>query len=171
MLFRSRTLQVYVHLNQTSPENPFGTVARVENTRTAIDLDTIKSWCADPDNQLIVRPVLDLVGHRSSESYEIPPLLREQVILRDVTCVFPHCTRPARSADIDHIEPFDDGGRTETTNLAALCRRHHRLKTHGGWRYLALERDDGPPGVYLWTSPRGELYLRTPTGTPIATTA
>ena len=171
MLFRSRTLQVYVHLNQTSPENPFGTVARVENTRTAIDLDTIKSWCADPDNQILVRPVLDLAEHRTSESYEIPPLLREQVILRDVTCVFPHCTRPARTGDIDHIDPYDDGGRTETTNLAALCRRHHRLKTHGGWSYLALEHDDGPPGVYLWTSPLGEHYLRTPTGTPITTTA
>ena len=51
----------------------------------AIDLDTIKSWCADPDNQILVRPVLDLAEHRTSASYEIPPLLREQVILRDVT--------------------------------------------------------------------------------------
>ena len=79
--------------------------------------------------------------------------------------MFPHCTRPARSADIDHIEPYDDGGSTGSVNLAAGCRRHHRLKTHGGWSYLALERYGGPPGTYLWTSPHGQHYLRTPTGT------
>ena len=33
-------------------------------------------------------------------------------------------------------------------SIAPLCRRHHRLKTHGGWRYHALER-----GTYVWTSP------------------
>ncbi len=31
---------------------------------------------------------------------------------------------------------------------------HHRLKTHGRWRYLALK-----PGMFLWTSPHGYHYL------------
>ncbi|GAA4109416.1 HNH endonuclease signature motif containing protein [Nocardioides fonticola] len=172
-----RTLQLYVHISHAPGQNPFGSVARVENTRTAIDLDTLRSWCTDPDTQLVVRPVLDLAEHRSSESYEIPTLLREQVILRDVTCVFPHCTRPARSADIDHIVPWDQGGSTSTDNLAALCRHHHRVKTHHGWTYTSTS---GPPGTdgssYLWTSPHGQHYLRTPTGTttlsrPLTTTA
>mgnify|MGYP006179687543 CR=1 FL=1 len=30
--------------------------------------------------------------------YTIPPRLREQVVQRDRTCVFPRCTRPARDA-------------------------------------------------------------------------
>ncbi|GAA4108415.1 HNH endonuclease signature motif containing protein [Nocardioides fonticola] len=168
-----RTLQLYVHINHAPGENPFGTAARVENTRTALDLDTLRSWCTDPDTQLVVRPVLDLAEHRSSESYEIPTPLREQVILRDVTCVFPHCTRPARSADIDHIVPFDAGGRTTTDNLAVLCRHHHRVKTHHGWTYRPVDPNDtsGPPGngsSYLWTSPHGQHYLRTTTGTTTA---
>ncbi|GAA4119089.1 hypothetical protein GCM10022215_21270 [Nocardioides fonticola] len=166
-----RSLQLYVHISQAPGENPFGTAARVENTRTALDLDTLRSWCADPDTQLVVRPVLDLAEHRSSESYEIPTLLREQVILRDVTCVFPHCTRPARSADIDHIVPWDAGGSTSTDNLAALCRHHHRVKTHHGWSYTST---GGPPDIggasYLWTSPHGQHYLRTATGTTQLTT-
>jgi hypothetical protein len=41
-----------------------------------------------------------------------------------------------------------------------LCRRHHRLKTHGGWTYTTLE-----PGTYLWRSPHGYQYLRDHTGT------
>ncbi|GAA4114509.1 HNH endonuclease signature motif containing protein [Nocardioides fonticola] len=163
-----RTLHLYVHISHAPGQNPFGTAARVENTRTALDLDTLRSWCTDPDTQLVVRPVLDMAEQRSSESYEIPTLLREQVILRDVTCVFPHCTRPARSADIDHIVPWDEGGSTSTDNLAALCRHHHRIKTHHGWTYEPLEPGAGPPGSYRWTSPHGQHYLRTPTGTTTA---
>jgi hypothetical protein len=73
-----------------------------------------------------------------------------------------YCTRPARHCDHDHIEPFDTGGVTcPNRNLAPLCRHHHRLKTHAGWRYWML----GPPGMYLWIDPHGLLYLRTRDGT------
>ena len=41
-----------------------------------------------------------------------------------------------------------------------MCRRHHRLKTHSGWTYTALE-----PGTYLWTSPHDLTFLRDHTGT------
>ena len=29
---------------------------------------------------------------------------------------------------------YDDGGPTCSCNLVPLCRYHHRLKTHGGWK-------------------------------------
>ncbi len=99
----------------------------------------------------------------------IPDRLREQVILRDATCVFPWCSRPARGCDLDHVVPFDhhaaDEGRpqpgpTTTANLAALCRHHHRLKTHGAWAYTVTA-----PGVFEWTSPHGHRFHRDPTGT------
>ena len=79
--------------------------------------------------------------------------MREQVVLRDPTCVFPHCTRPSRSADLDHIDPWDHGGQTEPANLAPLCRRHHRTKTHHRWRYRAPGS-----GGYEWTSPDGHTF-------------
>jgi hypothetical protein len=74
--------------------------------------------------------------------------------------VFPHCTRPARTADLDHIQPYDAGGPTASDNLASLCRLHHRIKTHGGWTYTMLD-----PGVFLWRSPYGYRYLVDPHGT------
>ncbi|RNM17909.1 HNH endonuclease signature motif containing protein, partial [Nocardioides pocheonensis] len=80
--------------------------------------------------------------------------------LRDRTCVFPWCQRPARGCDKDHIVPWESGGPTSSDNLAALCRRHHRLKTHGGWTYTMLT-----PGEYLWHSPHGHTWLRDRTGT------
>ncbi len=47
------------------------------------------------------------------DSYEIPDRIRRQVTERDHHCGFPHCTKPAESCDLDHIEPHADGGGAE----------------------------------------------------------
>lgn len=74
---------------------------------------------------------------------------------RDRTCRFPGCSHPARLSDIDHAESWEKGGQTNPKNLGFLCRRHHRLKTHGGWR-LESHSD----GSCTWTSPHGkELFV------------
>jgi hypothetical protein len=62
--------------------------------------------------------------------------------------------------DIEAYDPDGPPGQTSSANLAALCRVHHRLKTHGGWSYTMLE-----PGRYLWRSPYGYRYLTDRTGT------
>ncbi len=98
------------------------------------------------------------------QGYRPTPEIREHVIVRDGTCVFPWCGRNARLCDLDHVIPYDhdhpeEGGPTATDNLAPLCRRHHRLKTRGRWRYEMTE-----PGVFIWTSPLGNTYLRDHTG-------
>ena len=92
--------------------------------------------------------------------------MRELVILRDGHCVFPWCAVDARACDQDHIDPYvpmDEGGppgQTHPANLAPLCRRHHRCKTSGRWRYR--RRHDGS---YEWHGPHGRSYLVTPHGT------
>ena len=101
-------------------------------------------------------------------SYEVPDRIANRVKLTRTTCAFPHCTRPAESADLDHtIEYSDTGppGQTSTDNLAPLCRHDHRAKTHPSpagtpWRYQGLS-----PGHWLWTSPLGKHYLVHPDGT------
>ena len=89
-------------------------------------------------------------------AYQASPLLRAAVEARDVRCRFPSCSRPAERCDCDHNDPFPRGPTTEA-NLCCLCRRHHRLKTHGRWR---LER--GPNGALRWSSPRGATYVTHP---------
>ena len=74
--------------------------------------------------------------------------------------MFPWCTRPARRADADHVVPYEAGGETASDNIAPLCRRHHRLKTHTTWTYTMLE-----PGSFLWSSPHGYQFLRDTQGT------
>jgi hypothetical protein len=110
--------------------------------------------------EITVRPVLDLDTCTHADTDTVPERIKEPVDLRDRTCVFPWCTRPARACDHDHVTPSSRGGPTCTCNLAALCRRHHRLKTHSPWTYTVLG-----PGTYLWTSPHGYQFLRGPTGT------
>jgi len=110
--------------------------------------------------KVTVKPVIDLNQPLSCTSYTPSAKLAEQVRLRDGTCVFPWCQRPARSCDLDHTVAWDDGGKTTDSNLACLCRLHHRMKTHGGWDYAMVE-----PGVFLWGSPLGYRWLRDRSGT------
>jgi len=78
-----------------------------------------------------------------------------QVRARHRTCVFPGCRRPARRSDLDHTIRHTDGGPTLQRNLAPLCRRHHRAKDEGGWRYRRLANGD-----HHWTSPLGHTYVK-----------
>ena len=87
------------------------------------------------------------------ESYEPPQALVDFLIARDRTCRFPGCRHSAARADLDHAKSWESGGETSAANLGALCRRHHRLKTHGGWK-LKSHAD----GACTWTSPLGKIY-------------
>ncbi len=149
----ARQVVLNVHLSEGDP------IARLERGNLAT-LDQIQQWCTASGTEVVVKPLLDLNEHLVCDGYQPSPRLREQGILRDRTCVFPWCTRSARACDLDHIVPWESGGATSTANLAALCRRHHRLKTHGQWRY---ERTG--PATYTWTSPHGHTYDTDPHGT------
>ena len=119
--------------------------------------------------QVVIKPVIDLHQVLATAGYRIPDQLREQIVLRDQTCVFPHCPRPARRCQLDHVVPYDHAaeaagreqpGPTRSDNLAALCGFHHRLKTHGRWSYVMVAL-----GVFEWTSPHGHRYRRDRHGT------
>jgi hypothetical protein len=167
---KPRQVVLYVHLSDAAVAPGAGLVGvfgRVENTRGPVHAEQIRSWCAHPDAQVTVKPVIDLNDHLDVEAYEIRGRLREQVLLTHPTCVFPWCTRPARGlepdqrdADCDHRIPYAQAQHSCSCNLAPLCRRHHRAKTHGGWTYVPLER-----GSYVWTSRHGYQYLRDEHGT------
>jgi len=147
----------------------FGPTGRLEEGQRLVLLEQVKDWCAGSRTKVTIKPVIDLNADLSTAAYEVPDRIREHVVLRDRACVFPWCTRPARGCDIDHIVEFDhhaaaegrpQPGPTQTDNLAALCRSHHRVKTHTAWRYRMVA-----PGVFEWTSPHGHRYRRDRDGT------
>jgi hypothetical protein len=157
-----RDVTLYVHLSEDAIRGGDGVqLARVENAGVhLLTADTIHEWLGAPGVRVRVQPVLDLNERMTVTSHELPERMTEQATLRDGTCIFPHCTRPARSCDDEHCVPWDAGGPSASDNVAKMCRKHHRAKTHGRWSYRVIR-----PGTYEWTSPHGYRYARDPSGT------
>lgn len=157
----TRTVVLYVHLSDAAITGA-DPVARVENAGGArlVTANQVRDWCGDPDARVLVKPVIDLAEQISVDAYEVADRVAEPVRLTFPTCVFPWCTRPARSCDLDHGTPYAACRRTCSVDLAPLCRRHHRLKTHGGWIFTRLDETS-----VLWRSPHGLSILRDHTGT------
>ena len=86
------------------------------------------------------------------EVYIPPQHLQDFLIARDRICRFPGCRRSAEKSEIDHAIPWEEGGETNASNLGALCKRHHRLKTHGGWKLKSFA-----DGSCEWTAPDGRI--------------
>lgn len=140
-------------------------VARCGTTTSPITVDQVRSW-VHQSARVRIMPVLDLAEPKATEAYEIPDQLARQVRLRDEQCVFPYCTRRSERCDLDHITSYARGGPTSTDNLAPLCRRHHRAKTHGRFRYQRIGAT-----TYRWRLPSGVELIRDRYGTrPIIST-
>ena len=102
--------------------------------------------------------LVPLIAPADAESRYTPSAkLADFVRCRDVTCRAPGCDRPATECDVDHTIPYADGGATHASNLKALCRSHHLMKTFWGWRDWQL-----PDGTVIWTLPDGHTYITTP---------
>ena len=86
------------------------------------------------------------------ETYVPPQQLQDFLIARDRTCRFPGCRKSALRSEIDHAIPWEKGGKTNPENMGVLCKRHHRLKTHGDWKLKSF-----PDGSCEWTSPNGRV--------------
>jgi hypothetical protein len=78
----------------------------------------------------------------------IPPALRRALRHRDGGCRFPGCGLSFGQAH--HIRHWASGGPTTLSNLATLCRRHHRAVHEDGYRVepvaageLRFRRPDG----------------------------
>ena len=93
----------------------------------------------DPDGRLL---------EISARTRTIPPALRRALQHRDQGCRFPGCG--ARFGQGHHIRHWAHGGPTTLSNLALLCRRHHRAIHEEGYQ---VERQAN-----------GDLKFRHPSG-------
>ncbi|TKJ20512.1 HNH endonuclease signature motif containing protein [Blastococcus sp. CCUG 61487] len=95
-----------------------------------------------------------------TDAYEPRAAQRRFVTTRDRRCRAPNCGQRVGMADLDHVIPHGQGGRTTCANLCCLCRSHHRLKTFArGWTF----RMD-PDGTLHVTSPSGVTRTTRPPG-------
>jgi hypothetical protein len=114
--------------------------------------------------RFITEPITGNLLDFGREHYEPPQALKDFLIARDRTCRFPGCRRSATLSDLDHAESWNNGGETSPDNLGALCRRHHKMKTHHGWQLESFA-----DGSCMWRSPFGKEFFTParPTHEPI----
>ena len=85
----------------------------------------------------------------------IPPAIRRALHHRDRGCRFPGCD--VRFGQGHHIRHWAQGGPTTLSNLALLCRRHHRAVHEEGYQ---IERQ--PDGELLFRRPNGRVIPDVP---------
>lgn len=87
---------------------------------------------------------------------------RRALAVRDGGCVFPGCDLPVGWTDAHHVTTWDNGGTTELSNLASLCRHHHGVTHRRGWTMTA-DNDQ----TFTWTTPTGStLHSQRNRGSP-----
>src|SRR5262245_6305099 len=85
----------------------------------------------------------------------IPPAIRRALHHRDRGCRFPGCG--VRFGQGHHIRHWAQGGPTTLSNLATLCRRHHRAVHEEGY-----EVERRPDGALQFRRPDGRLLPEVP---------
>ena len=90
---------------------------------------------------------------RQSAGYRPAARLAHLVKIRSPACTAPGCRRSAHVCDLDHLVPYDQGGRTCACNLHPACRRDHQLKQEPGWH-----AEMSPDGTLTWSLPHGRAY-------------
>jgi hypothetical protein len=98
---------------------------------------------------------------RESRGYRPSPALRHLIQIRNPTCTAPGCRRAASRCDLDHVTPYDRGGRTCECNLGPACRHDHQCKQTPGWTLTTPT-----PGTYTWTTPGNRTHTTTPAQYP-----
>ncbi len=162
-------IQLHVHLSQAAltGSDP-AAVCRIDGIGP-LTVATLRTWLGTTDTAITVRPVLT-PDQPAADTYEIPRSMRQAVRLRHPASVYPWSQTLSRTLDrtldLDHTRPYlapsrgGPPGQTHLGNLGPLARREHRHKTFG---HLHVRQP--APGIYLWRSRHGWIWLVTNTGT------
>ncbi|HSP75466.1 MAG TPA: DUF222 domain-containing protein [Cryobacterium sp.] len=124
-----------------------------------IDPETARELAAGAPSftRILVHPETGVMLSVGRNQVRVPKDLRRLLVIRDETCRFAGCNRPAARAEMDHTHEWNDDGITRYDNLASLCAPDHRLKTPTTWTVTQL-----PGGVLAWTAPSGLHYRSDP---------
>jgi len=97
--------------------------------------------------------VIDVERKKYKPTQGMKDLLRH----RDVHCCFPGCRRSADRSEMDHIDDWAHGGKTDRDNMHLLCKQHQMFKHALGWKIQAR-----PDGTRSWLTPHGLHVIVTP---------
>ena len=147
--------QVVVHVDApvlADPEQP-GESALEGGAR--VSAETSRRLACDASRVVMRHHEDGQVVEVGARTRTIPPALRRALHHRDRGCRFPGCGLPL--AEGHHVRHWAEGGPTTLSNLALLCRRHHRAVHEKGYQ-LEKEAD----GALLFRRPDGRLLPEVP---------
>lgn len=110
--------------------------------------------------RVVTDPLTGRAIEVSARTYRVPAGMAEQLRARDGTCRGPGCEITAERCDLDHCQewqPDEAAGPTAESNLTALHRGHHNLKTSGFW-----DSDQSRDGTLQWTTSTGRTWTTYP---------
>lgn len=97
------------------------------DTGESLSPETVRKMACDAD---IIPMVLGTDGEILDQGRAkrlVTPGQRRALHRRDAHCSFPGCTVPAPWCDAHHVRHWSRGGRSDLSNYALLCGRHHTI--------------------------------------------
>jgi hypothetical protein len=142
--------QVVVHVDAAVLADPAQPGQSVLEEGAHVSAETSQRLACDASRVVMRHDEDGRVVEVGARTRTIPPALRRALQHRDRSCRFPGCH--VRVAEGHHVRHWAQGGPTKLSNLALLCRRHHRAVHEEGYQIerlsdgaLRFRRPDGGP--------------------------
>ncbi len=143
--------QVVVHVDAQVLADPERPGQSVLEGGTHVSAETSQRLACDASRVVMRHDDEGRLVEIGARTRTIPPALRRALHHRDQGCRFPGCG--LRFTQGHHLRHWAHGGPTTLSNLALLCRRHHRAVHEEGYQVARL--------------PDGALQFRRPDGRPL----
>ena len=140
--------QVVVHVDASVLSDADAPGQSVLEDGARVSAETSQRLACDASRVVMQHARDGRVVEVAARTRTIPPALRRALHHRDRSCRFPGCT--VKFGQGHHIRHWAQGGPTKLSNLALLCRRHHRAVHEEGYHVERLVD--------------GELQFRRPNG-------
>jgi hypothetical protein len=142
--------QVVVHVDAAALADPARPGQSVLEDGVRASAETSQRLACDASRVVLRHDAEGRITEVGARTRTIPPALRRALQARDRGCRFPGCG--VRVAQGHHLRHWAAGGPTTLSNLALVCRLHHRAVHEGGYRVerdadgaLRFHRPDGRP--------------------------
>ncbi len=142
--------QVVVHFDAPVLADPDQPGQSVLEEGAHVSAETSRRLACDASRVVMRHDADGRVTEIGARTRTIPPALRRALHHRDRDCRFPGCG--GRFTQGHHLRHWAQGGPTMLSNLALLCRRHHRAVHEDGYQV-----DRQPDGALQFTRPDGRL--------------
>jgi 5-methylcytosine-specific restriction endonuclease McrA len=147
--------QVVVHVDAEVLADPDAPGQCVLEDGVRVPAGTSQRLACDASRVVMRHDAEGRVVEIGARTRTIPPALRRALQHRDRGCRFPGCG--VRFGQGHHIRHWANGGPTTLSNLAMLCRRHHRAVHEEGYQ---LDRQ--PDGALRFRRPNGRVLPEVP---------